>query len=180
MMRALCYLLLLVAVQANAELVNHGTYTTDTVSNLDWMNTSLTLGDSYKQALSASPGWRPATRREIDNLSKRYIGSQEDLYAGGQDFLQTMRVIAMLGITFERLGDESSPVQFAVIGYYNDGLTTDGVGLAQFSVNLFVPTNPGDPVYPDLFVSRWVTLDNFLPATNASTTIATFLVRRHY
>jgi hypothetical protein len=178
-MRMACCLLLLVAVQAHAELVQHGTYVTDTVSGLDWMNTSLTLGDSYLQANSDSPSWRHATRREIDNLAMRYIGSKEGTYASGQDFNQTLRVIALLGITQQALQDQSTPVRFAVTGYYSEGSTADGVGLAEFSVFLFVPQNPGDPIYPDLFVGRWVTLDNFLPETNRSPTIANFMVRRH-
>jgi len=177
-MRAICCLLMLVAVQARAELVQYGTYIRDTATGLEWMNTSLTLGDSYLQANSSSPDWRHATRKEIDALAKRYIGSTEGAYADGQDFMQTMRVIALLGITFESLGDQSTPVKFAVIGYYNDGLTSDGVGLGEFSVSLFVPNNPGDPIYPDLFVGRWVTLDNFLQDNTSVPTIANFMVRR--
>jgi hypothetical protein len=177
-MRALCCLLLLVAVQANAELVQKGTYVRDTATGLEWMNTSLTLGYTYQGALQDSQGWRHATRREIDALAKRYINTPEGAYMGGQDFTQTLRVIALFGATFETLGDPSSPVKFAVMGYYNDGSTDGGVGLADFSVSLFVPNNPEDPVYPDLFVSRWVTMDNFLPPNTASGAIANFLVRR--
>jgi hypothetical protein len=43
---------------------------------------------------------------------------------------------------------------------------------------LFVPMNPSDPIYPDLFVSRWVTMDNFLPPDINSGAIASFMVRR--
>jgi len=177
-MRAICCLLMLVAVQARAELVQYGTYIRDTATGLEWMNTSLTLGDSYLQANSSSPDWRHATRKEIDALAKRYIGSQESIYSNGQDFMQTLRVIALLGITQQGLQDQSTPVRFAASGYYNDGSTDDGVGLAEFSVFLFVPNDPGDPIYPDLFVARWITLDSFMPATNNNPTIANFMVRR--
>jgi hypothetical protein len=175
-MRVACLLLLLVAVQARAELVNHGTYTTDTVSNLDWMNSSLTLGMTYQQALQK--GWRHASRAEVDALAKRYIGTAEGKYSVGQDFNQTLRVIALLGVTLENLAGDDSPVKFATMGYYNDGLTTDGVGLGEFSVFLFVPTDPGDPIYPDLFVARWITLDNAFSTQTATTLIANFMVRR--
>jgi hypothetical protein len=177
-MRAMCCLLLLIAVQARAELVQHGTYVRDTATGLEWMNSSLTLGYTYHSALADSQGWRHATRREIDALAKRYINSPEGAYMGGQDFTQTLRVIALFGATFESLGDQSGPVKFAVMGYYNDGSLDGGVGLADFSVSLFVPMDPSDPVYPDLFVSRWVTMDNFLPPETRSNAIANFLVRR--
>lgn len=176
MMRAVCVLLLLVAAQVNAELVQDGTVVRDTVTGLEWLSTSQTLGQNYNQALSIE-GWRFATRKEIDNLAKRYIGSAEGAYSGGQDFLQTMRVIALLGATFETLGDQSGPVRFAAIGYYNDGSLAGGVGLAEFSVSLFVPVDPSDPIYPDLFVSRWVTLDDFMAPDINSGAIANFLVR---
>jgi len=178
-MRVICCLLLLVAAQANAELVQEGAHIRDTATGLLWLRTPLTLGVDYKEASTFfSLGWRFATRREIDALARRYIGSAEGTYSGGQDFLQTMRVIAMLGATYETLGSDTDPVKFAAIGYYNDGSTDDGIGLAEFSVSLFVPNNPSDPVYPDLFVSRWVTLDNFLPVDNVSAQIASFLVKR--
>jgi hypothetical protein len=140
------------------------------------MNTSLTLGLSYRQA--KQDGWRHATRSEVDALARRYIGSAESVYSGGQDFNQTLRVIALLGMTLETLASDTSQVKFATIAYYNDGYSPDGVGLGEFSVSMFVPMNPEDPIYPDLFVGRWVTLDNFLPPTTAATTIANFMVRR--
>jgi hypothetical protein len=176
-MRVICVLLLLVAVQARAELVQHGTYVRDTATGIEWMNTGLTLGLSYHRAIADSEGWRHATRRELDNLAKRYIGSAESAYSGGNDFMQTMRVIALLGASYETLG-EGGPVRFAAIGYYNDGSTTGGVGLAEFSVSLFVPMNEADPIYPDLFVARWVTLDNFIPPETIAGNIASFMVRR--
>jgi hypothetical protein len=176
-MRAICCLLLLIAVQARAELIQNGTSVRDTATGLEWLNTSQTLGLTYHQA-QLTDGWRHATRREIDNLARRYIGSAEGAYSGGQDFTQTLRVIALLGVTLETLGDMSTPVKFAVLGYYNDASSIDGVGLADFSVSLFVPMNPSDPIYPDLFVSRWVSLDNFMPPTTSSGAIANFLVRR--
>lgn len=177
-MRVVVWLLLFVAFQAHAELVQYGTYIRDTATGLEWMNTSLTLGDSYLQANSSSPDWRHATRREVDALARRYIGSTEGSYLGGQDFNQTLRVIALLGITYETLGDTSVPVTFAVLAFYNDGLVSDGVGLAEFQVKLFVPTDPADPIYPDLFVSRWISLDNAFSTTTSASNIANLMVRR--
>ena len=179
-MRVICCLLLLCATQVHAELVQEGTAVRDTVTGLIWFRPILTQGQDYRDALATNSwlGYRFATRREIDALAKRYIGSAEGVYSGGQDFLQTMRVIALLGATYETLGSDTEPVKFATMGYYNDGSIDDGVGFAEFSVSLFVPNHPSDPVYPDLFVSRWVTLDNFLPADTTMQTVGAFLVKR--
>ncbi len=62
---------LLLATSANALLINHSTYTTDTSSNLDWLHLSLTAGRSYEDIVSATSnggdleGWTLAGFKEL-------------------------------------------------------------------------------------------------------------------
>jgi len=53
---------------ANAALVDHGSYTTDTTSGLDWLKLSTTAGLSYTDSLTGNPGWRLATNMEVESL----------------------------------------------------------------------------------------------------------------
>jgi len=55
-------------LNVNASLIDNGSYTTDDVSGLDWLDLSSTAGQSYSDAPTYNPGWRYATNLEIENL----------------------------------------------------------------------------------------------------------------
>ena len=64
---AMCICLAIISFNANAALVDNGTYTTDDVSGLDWLDLEFT-SSSYSDALTGNAGWRYATNAEVENL----------------------------------------------------------------------------------------------------------------
>lgn len=66
-------LFLTVATNAQAILIDNGTYTTDTATNLDWADLSATLNNSYNSVSSVfdtyqGGGWRYATNRDVETI----------------------------------------------------------------------------------------------------------------
>ncbi len=53
---------------ANAMLIDKGNFTTDSSTDLDWLDLSETAGMSYSQALSNNYGWRHASHVEVENI----------------------------------------------------------------------------------------------------------------
>lgn len=58
--------------------MDHGSFTHDTASGLDWLDTTLTQGQSYDAVLGGyggyiGNGWRYATRAEVIGLFDRYV-----------------------------------------------------------------------------------------------------------
>ena len=74
MKKYLTLVILAVTLNANAAIVDNGTYTTDTGTGLDWLDVTATLGLSYNQVVAelgaegAYDGWRYATASEFDSL----------------------------------------------------------------------------------------------------------------
>jgi hypothetical protein len=166
------------SASSQAVLIGHTDYTRDTVTGLDWLDVDLTAGISYDSVLSGtggyiSQGWRYATGNEIDALAMRYIGSPEQTFVGGVDFLQTLAMIELLGPTFQRDLSPDAQATIATLGYYNDGATDPKIGLGEFTVTLLVP----DPAFGVPFTGRWTTFDNFLASNTAAPQIGSFLVR---
>ena len=60
--------LCLLALNVNGALIDNGTFTTDDVSGLDWLDFSFTDGQAYDSAETLNPGWRHATNSEMVNL----------------------------------------------------------------------------------------------------------------
>ncbi len=172
-------LAILWAVPSGAALINLGEVTRDTSSGLDWLDVSLTAGLSYQAVqggMYASDGWRFATGFEIDSLASRYIGSPEETFTGGLDFIQTLVMIGLLEPTFERSfipGITGQPLTIATLGYYDDETGDARVGLGEFVVNVLVP----DPAFGDSFTGRWTTFDDFLLPNTMAPQIGSFLVR---
>lgn len=65
---AVCVCLTVASFKASAVLIDNGTFTTDNVSGLDWLDLSITAGQSYNDALTSNPGWRYATNAEVENI----------------------------------------------------------------------------------------------------------------
>ena len=68
MRSAIFSVLLVVAAPVQAALVDNGSFTTDTVSGLDWLDLSATLDTPFSDALALNPGWRLASNAEVENL----------------------------------------------------------------------------------------------------------------
>jgi hypothetical protein len=166
------------SLNAQATLISRGDYTRDTATNLDWLDVNLTVGVSYNAILGGAGGyiphgWRYATGGEIDALAMRYIGSPEQTFVGGVDFLQTLFVIALLSPTFQRDLLPDAQATIATLGYYDDGGANPNIGLGEFVVTLLVP----DPAFGIPFTGRWTTFDEFLAPNTVAPQIGNFLVR---
>ena len=59
---------LVLSTSVNAALIDNGTYTTDSLSGLDWLDLTETNNQSYNQSPTLNPGWRHATHTEITGL----------------------------------------------------------------------------------------------------------------
>ncbi|MCW8933167.1 MAG: VPLPA-CTERM sorting domain-containing protein [Gammaproteobacteria bacterium] len=57
-----------VVISANAALIDNGSFTTDSISGLDWLDLSVTQNQSYDAAPGRNAGWRYATNSEIEGL----------------------------------------------------------------------------------------------------------------
>lgn len=164
--------------QSHATLISYGDFTRDTATGLDWLDVNLTSGLSYNAVASGAGGyvpngWRYATGSQIDALALRYIGSPEQTFAGGLDFLQTLIIIGLLEPTFLRDLAPDAQAAIATLGYYNDGSPDPNIGLGEFVVTLLVP----DPAFGVPFTGRWTTFDNFLAPNTAAPQIGSYLVR---
>jgi hypothetical protein len=164
--------------QSHATLISRGDFTRDSATGLDWLDVNLTSGLTYNAVASGAggyvlDGWRYATGDEIDALAMRYIGSPEQTFSGGLDFVETLIVIGLLGPTFQRQLAPDHPATLAALGYYQDGTAGASVGLGEFAVNFLVPS----PAFGDPFVGRWATFDDFLGSTTTAPQIGSFLVR---
>jgi hypothetical protein len=166
------------STQAHAVLINLGDVTRDSATGLDWLDVNLTAGLSHDQVLGGAggytnAGWRFATGTELDALATRYIGSPEQTFSGGLDFIETLIMIGLLGPTFARDLSPDHQSTIATLGYYDD-LTPDPlVGLGEFVVTLLVP----DPAFGQPFTGRWTTFDDFLVSNTVAPQIGSFLVR---
>ena len=73
-------LLILLSTQVQATIINHNWYTTDTESNLDWLDVTKTQGVSYNDMVielesdGLFNGWRFATINEVRDLLTKYTG----------------------------------------------------------------------------------------------------------
>ena len=70
-----CACLIVVSINANAELISVGwnddgdnLITRDTETGLDWLDLSVTAGETYSKGETLYPGWRFATSSEIGNI----------------------------------------------------------------------------------------------------------------
>ena len=64
----LLFCLCILGLPVQAALVDNGSYTTDTVSGLDWLDLTATENLSVSDALAANSGWRLATNSEVEDL----------------------------------------------------------------------------------------------------------------
>ena len=105
-----------------AALIDNGSFTTDTVSDLDWLDLSLTDELGPAVALAANSGWRLPTNLEIEQLFSAAFaadsftpGAADDL-GGGAYYNSTGNPLAaeahlwvsLFGVTDSHYGNETS------------------------------------------------------------------------
>ena len=95
--------ILMLSGPASAVLVDNGSTTTDTDTNLEWLDLTATLGLSYADALASTyvtiDGYRSATSLEVAELfTNAGIGTQDNL-AREVDFAGADLLLSTLGCT---------------------------------------------------------------------------------
>lgn len=152
------------AYSNSLDLVDNGTYTTDKISGLDWLDVTTTSGRSYSGVTSilgtGGPleGWRYATRHEFMGLVSHYTDlSYTDPFAFYQSEDVLDGLIGLLGMT----GGGSYK--------YTNGLLSDAPGEVYLG-QLFVDDT--DPSRYDFATARLV----FAP-THSNWDLGSYLVR---
>ena len=166
----------MVAQASSADFSNNGTYTTDAISGLEWLNTSTTLGVSYNEVLSeissggVLSGWRFASATDFNQMLTDYSGQTiNSLY---QPFYTTD--------IFSSLVDLLQPT---IVSHYSNGdysknvygLTSDPS--AQFLGYMNVADISVTPNNGDLGPSSTYAFSGSQLPTVAYQTVASFLVR---
>lgn len=111
----------------HADLVDHGSYTSDTVTRLDWLDVPLTQGQSFLDAQSnqyAASGWHVAAVHQVSNLLTQYIGLPSFI-SGSAPFDSAVRVAHLLGVNYSTnspeglaaFDDPTLPVQWQTAGF---------------------------------------------------------------
>lgn len=125
---------------AQASIVDHGDYLTDTVSGLDWLDVTQSVNFSYNQVSAqlgsggAFDGWRFATGMEFNGLVSNYTGTTVSSLSEIYTFSRIgYELVAMLGNTFDLpylhyynqtyaqyTGTPEKDAFVATLGYIND------------------------------------------------------------
>lgn len=93
---------------AQAAIVDHGIYLTDTVTGLDWLDVTTTAGKSYNQVFAqlgsggAYDGWRYASGDEFNALIGSWTGATPAVYGVvDQELDKIDGLVALLGDTLD-------------------------------------------------------------------------------
>ena len=110
---SLIVIVTLCATSASALLIDNGSTTTDTDTNLEWLDLTETLGLSYADALTSSfvtvDGFRAATSLEVAELfTNAGVGTQDNL-AREVDFAGASLLLDTLGCTLTPAVCATSP-----------------------------------------------------------------------
>ena len=131
----------------NAALIDNDLYTTDTVTNLDWLDLSVTDGmeatqvrslllttwdsvsESWVESQFMGGGWRYATESQAIDFVVRNIGENFGLYeVGSQSSNNAKTLINLLGLTYE--SDIFN--RYSATGLYvNDNYTLDFIKISN-------------------------------------------------
>lgn len=124
------------AIQAHAVLVDNGTYTTDTDTELDWLDMSFTNGMSYNAVVSAITGgslngWRFATSSEFDTLINSAVGYTYTAISYDSTILSQMQnLISLMGSTY------NSGTTYAYAVGYVDSASLSNADARQFGFHI--------------------------------------------
>lgn len=157
----LAVVLAAVSVHVSAALVDHGSFTEDTATGLDWLDLTQTQRQSVNAAQTgafAAAGWQVATDTQVRALFVRYIGGAPQFYSGAL-FAPAVETARLLGVNFSTNDPEGTdvlngpnlPVQWQTAGYFIDysrqPFMAVSYGMGQVSVNFdsaIYPSPNGD------------------------------------
>lgn len=109
------------------DFIDHGNYTTDTISDLDWLDVTETVGMSYNsvQAQFGSggvyEGWRYATINDLTTMLSNWVGAPIPAFNVSLEFPQgsSEGLINLLGATETHLGSGEISIQTEGLLDYN-------------------------------------------------------------
>ena len=109
------------SITAAMNLIDNGTYTTDTSTGLDWLDLAATANATYASAETSNPGWRYATNAEVEGIFAMFF---EPTFVGDADGYQASSSVASLANTslfMSLIGPtiDNDPIFFS-LGYYMD------------------------------------------------------------
>ena len=173
---------------ASANLIDHGSFSTDTATGLEWLDVTATAGLSYAAVKSGaggwvSNGWRYATQAEISELFATHVGNGPEAWYGGTAFNNSLSLIRQLGVSISFNNNEgvqqifgaNEPTQISLDGYFDDGTANSTVGIAELLAHFQEATPGGNPAMS----SRWVAYNDFWSngSLSAGAGFGSYLVR---
>lgn len=84
---------------ANAMLIDNGSYSTDESIGLDWLDFTETVGKTYNNSLTIYSGWRMATLYELSRLIKISFPGFVDSRNGVSQYSDSIIFSNLFGIT---------------------------------------------------------------------------------
>lgn len=181
---------------ANASIIAHDGFFTDTSSGLDWLNNQPLAGQSYSSVLGGyggytTSGWRYATSAELLYLVESNVGSISDLnssnnrsssdYSAGA-YDSAYSLINLLGMTasvgsppdpgaVHRVNTDEQLTFVVAQGWYDDGGVDSKIGIFDLSAfsNYYGDLNP--------FARTQILPDFVSPDYYAGTNVSAILVR---
>ncbi len=173
MVKAICTALLslfVVVNNAQASFIDYGTYSYDTKTGLDWLDTTKTAGLSYSAVKAGaggwlSSGWRYATGAEVRDLFQFYIGTgPEVFYPSNTEVAWNFALQMGVNLSFNnnlgvrQIYGANEPTQISIDALFDDGTNNSFVGIGELIARLpsSYSTQPGTG--PG---SRWVVYDDF-------------------
>jgi hypothetical protein len=186
MQRFILVIALLISPLARAELVDHGHYTTDTDTGLDWLDLPLTAGmsifDFSNGAVGAGlrqDGWRSATDAEIQDLFGKITGhAANQVEIPDPTYLDAVKAIGCLGATRDDNSLGGPPGFFSEAGLpitqTVDGHYQGSPGLAGTARLVAIAVDA--PPNPDKF-TQWFTSPNVTSERTVRLDRGIFLVR---
>lgn len=152
------------AANSNVVFEDHGQFSTDSKTGLDWLDVTATAGLSYAQVLAGaggwlSQGWRYANGNEIRSLFSQYVGTgPENMYS--DNYSTAQRIIRQMGVSNSCGNSEGVNIfvatcgnQISIDAFFNDGTDNRTVGLGEL-----LARQPGTFSQTG---SRWVVYDDF-------------------
>lgn len=74
----------------HATLIDNGAFSSDDTTGLDWLDLSISIGQSFNSAETENTGWRYATNAEVEGLFgtmfEGYYSHRSDDYSFSQDY----------------------------------------------------------------------------------------------
>lgn len=154
---------------SHAVLLDYGSYSTDTATNLSWLDVTQTAGISYFDMRNGAggwldQGWRFATGGEVSDLFSRYVGTGSENWYSGSAYTNALSLVRQLGVSVSFNNSEgvrqiygpNEPTQISIEAWFDDRTTNATVGIGEL-VALIEGTPGGNPSES----SRWVAYSDF-------------------